>query len=154
MTAVLLVTFVCLLLLNVPVAFCMVLASLAALIWAGIDPIMVGLETTRAMSTFYSFLAVPFFILAGEIMTQGGLSQRLISFVTALVGHRRTGLPAVMVISSQMFGAISGASSATCAAIGSVMIPAMEDSGYSRPFATALSAWAPPTRARSTTTLN
>ncbi len=142
MSAVLLVTFVCLLLLNVPVAFCMVLASLAALVWAGVNPIMVGLETTRAMSTFYSFLAVPFFILAGEIMTQGGLSQRLISFVTALVGHRRTGLPIVTVISSQMFGAISGASSATCAAIGSVMIPAMEDNGYSRPFATALSACA------------
>ncbi|UCC99195.1 MAG: TRAP transporter large permease [Phycisphaerales bacterium] len=142
MTAVLLGTFVFLLVLNVPVAFCMLLASLAALAWAGIHPIIVGLETARAMSTFYSFLAVPFFILAGEIMSRGGLSQRLIDFVMALVGHRRTGLPMVTVLSSQMFGAISGASSATCAAIGSVMIPAMEENGYPRPFATALSACA------------
>ncbi|MHC4677772.1 MAG: TRAP transporter large permease [Planctomycetota bacterium] len=142
MTAVLLGTFICLLVLNVPVAFCMLLASLAALAWAGIHPIMMGLETARAMSTFYSFLAVPLFILAGEIMSKGGLSRRLIDFVMALVGHRRTGLPMVTVLSSQMFGAISGASSATCAAIGSVMIPAMEDNGYPRPFATALSACA------------
>jgi tripartite ATP-independent transporter DctM subunit len=142
MTTILLVTFVILLVLDVPVAFCMLLSSLAALLYLGIDPIMVGLETTRSLSSFYAFLAVPFFILAGEIMSQGGLSERLIGFVKALLGHRRSGLPFVTVLSSQMFGAVSGASAATCAAIGGMMIPELEKNGYPRGFATALSACA------------
>ena len=142
MTAILLVSFVVLLLLGVPVAFSMMLASLAALVYLGIDPIMVGLETTRSLSSFYAFLAVPFFILAGEIMSRGGLSERLIAFVKALLGHRRAGLPFVTVVSSQLFGAVSGASAATCAAIGGMMIPELEKNGYSRPFATALAACA------------
>lgn len=142
MTAILLVTFVVLLLLDVPVAFSMLLSSLAALLYLGIDPIMVGLETTRSLSNFYAFLAVPFFILAGEIMSQGGLSERLIAFVKSLLGHRRAGLPFVTVVSSQLFGAVSGASAATCAAIGGMMIPELDKNGYSRPFATALAACA------------
>lgn len=142
MTTVLLVTFILLLLLGVPVAFCMLLASLAALLFLGIDPIMVGLETTRSLSSFYAFLAVPFFILAGEIMAQGGLSERLIGFVKSLLGHRRSGMPFVTIVSSQLFGAVSGASAATCAAIGGMMIPELEKSGYPRPVATALAACA------------
>lgn len=89
MTAVLLITFLVLLLFNVPIAFCMLLSSLAALLYADINPIMVALETTRSLSNFYSFLAVPFFILAGEIMSQGGLSMRLISFVKSFLGHKK-----------------------------------------------------------------
>src|SRR5690606_30894564 len=77
MTVILLVTFGLLLLLGVPVAFCMILSSLAALLYLGIDPIMVGLETTRSLSSFYAFLAVPFFILAGEIMSRGGCRSDL-----------------------------------------------------------------------------
>ncbi|MBN1361767.1 MAG: TRAP transporter large permease [Sedimentisphaerales bacterium] len=142
MTTVLLVSFAVLLLLNVPVAFCMLLSSLAALLYEGINPIMMALETSRSLSNFYAFLAVPFFILAGEIMSQGGLSRSLITFVRALIGHRKSGLPMVTVISSQMFGAVSGASAATCAAIGGMMIPALEKNGYPRPFATGLAACA------------
>ena len=142
MTTVLLVTFVVLLILNVPVAFCMLIASMAALIYADINPIMVALETTRSLSNFYSFLAVPFFILAGEIMSQGGLSIRLISFVKSFIGHKRSGLPFVTIVASQLFGAVSGASAATCAAIGGMMIPALEKNGYPRPFSSALAACA------------
>ncbi len=142
MTAVLLITFIVLLILNVPVAFCMLLASLAALLYADINPIMVALETTRSLSNFYSFLAVPFFILAGEIMSQGGLSMRLIAFVKSFLGHKRSGLPFVTVVASQLFGAVSGASAATCAAIGGMMIPPMEKNGFPRPFSSALSACA------------
>lgn len=142
MTIVLLITFIVLLILNVPVAFCMLIASLAALIYADINPIMVALETTRSLSNFYSFLAVPFFILAGEIMSQGGLSIRLISFVKSFIGHKKSGLPFVTVVASQLFGAVSGASAATCAAIGGMMIPALEKSGYPRPFSSALAACA------------
>ena len=140
MTTVLFASFLVLLLLDVPVVYCMMLSSLAALLYAGIDPIMVGLEMSRAMSSFYPFLAVPFFILAGDLMNQGGLSERIVDFSKAIIGHRRGGLAMVTTLSAQMFGAISGASSATCAAIGSMMIPAMERQGYPRPFATALAA--------------
>ena len=142
MTAVLLITFLVLLLFNVPIAFCMLLSSLAALLYADINPIMVALETTRSLSNFYSFLAVPFFILAGEIMSQGGLSMRLISFVKSFLGHKKSGLPFVTIVASQLFGAVSGASAATCAAIGGMMIPALERNGYPRPFSSALSACA------------
>lgn len=140
MGTLLILIFLILLILDVPVALCMVLSSLVALLYIGVDPIMVGLETTRSLSSFYSFLAVPFFILAGELMNYGGLSQRLIRLVKALIGHYRIGLPAVTTISSQMFGAVSGASAATCAAVGGIMIPALEKSGYNRAFATALAA--------------
>ncbi len=142
MTTVLLVSFAVLLLLNVPVAFCMLLSSLAALLYAGINPIMMALETSRSLSNFYAFLAVPFFILAGEIMSQGGLSVRLIAFVRSVIGHRKSGMPMVTVVSSQLFGAVSGASAATCAAIGGMMVPALEKNGYPRAFATSLAACA------------
>ncbi len=142
MTAVLLVTFLVLLLLNVSIAFCMLLSALVALVYADINPIMVALETTRSLSNFYSFLAVPFFILAGEIMSQGGLSMRLIMFVKSFLGHKKSGLPFVTIVASQLFGAVSGASAATCAAIGGMMIPALEKNGYPRSFSSALSACA------------
>ena len=140
MAVVLIVVFLMLLLLDVPIAFCMLLSSLAALRYSGVDPIMVGLETARSLTSFYSFLAVPFFILAGELMSYGGLSQRLIRLVKSLIGHWRIGLPAVTTVSSQLFGAVSGASAATCAAVGGIMIPALEKNGYNRAFATALAA--------------
>lgn len=142
MTTVLIVTFLVLLFLDVPVSFCMLLSSLAALLYFGIDPIMVGLETTRSLATFYAFLAVPFFILSGEIMARGGLSERLIHFVKSAIGHRRVGMPAVTVVSSELFGAVCGASAATCAAIGGIMIPELEKAGYPRRFGAALAACA------------
>ena len=142
MTTILLLTFLILLLLDVPIALCMLLSSLAALLYEGVNPIMVGLETARSLTSFYAFLAVPFFILAGELMSHGGLSHRLIAFVKSLIGHHKNGLPAVTTISSQLFGAVSGASAATCAAIGSVMIPAMVKNKIPKEFATALTACA------------
>lgn len=140
MTTVLLVSFFILLLLDVPIAYCMLLASLAGLLFIGVDPIMVGLETARSLTSFYSFLAVPFFILAGELMSFGGLSQRLVQLVKSLIGHFKNGLPAVTTVSSQLFGSVSGASAATCAAVGGIMIPAMEKHGINRSFSAALSA--------------
>lgn len=140
MTWVLIGTFLLLLALDVPIAFCMVLSSLAALVWMDVNPIMVGLETSRSLTNFYAFLAVPFFILAGELMNRGGLSQRLVRMVNAWIGHYRSGLPLVTTVSSQLFGAVSGASAATCAAIGGIMIPTLEKKGFDRPFATALAA--------------
>jgi tripartite ATP-independent transporter DctM subunit len=93
-----------------------------------------------AMQTLFPFVAVPYFLLAGEIMNTGGLSKRLIDFAQSLVGHRKGGLSMVVCMASMLFGGISGASSADTAAIGSVMIPAMEKKGYSKAFATSLAA--------------
>ena len=140
MTILLIGVFLILLVLGVPVAYCMLLASLVALIYIGVDPIMVGLETSRSLASFYSFLAVPFFILAGELMRHGGLSGKIIDFVKSLIAHKKGGLAYATTISSQLFGSVSGASAATCAAVGGVMIPALEKDGYSRSFSTALTA--------------
>jgi len=140
MSIILIGTFLVLLVLDAPIALSMLLASLAALLYAGVDPIMVGLETARSLTGFYAFLAVPLFILAGDLMNRGGLSHRMVQFVNAWIGHYRTGLPFVTTVSSQMFGAVSGASAATCAAIGGIMIPALDKAGYNRPFGTALAA--------------
>jgi tripartite ATP-independent transporter DctM subunit len=140
MDVILLLTFAVLLLLDVPVVFCILISALAALLYGGIDPIIVGLEMSRAMASFYPFLAVPFFILAGDLMNEGGLSKKITDFTNALLGHRRGGLAIVTTVSAQMFGAVSGASSATCAAIGRLMIPAMEKEGYPRAFSAALAA--------------
>ncbi len=140
MGIVLITLFILLLILDVPVAFSMIISCFVALLYAGVDTIMVGLEVPRSLSSFYSFLAVPFFILAGELMSYGGLSQRLIRFVKALIGHYRIGLPAVTTVSSQIFGAVSGASAATCAAVGGIMIPVLGKNGYDRAFASALTA--------------
>lgn len=140
MTILLIGVFLMLLLLGVPVAYSMLLSSLVALIYIGVDPIMVGLETSRSLASFYSFLAVPFFILAGELMRHGGLSGKIIDFVKSLIAHKKGGLAYATTISSQLFGSVSGASAATCAAVGGVMIPALEKDGYSRSFSTALTA--------------
>ncbi|MFC1606782.1 TRAP transporter large permease subunit [Candidatus Latescibacterota bacterium] len=138
MTIVLFGVFIILILLDVPVAFCLLSSSLAALLFTGIDPIMVGLEMSRSMASFYPFIAVPFFILAGELMAKGGLSDRIIGLTRVLVGHRKGGIAMATTLSCMFFGAISGASSATTAAIGTVMVPAMKKSGYPKGFATAL----------------
>ncbi len=140
MTGILILTFFVFLMLDVPIVFCMVISALVTLLYAGVDPIMIGLEMSRSMTGFYQFLAVPLFILAGDLMSHGGLSQKITDFYKSLVGHLRGGMPIVTTLSCQMFGAISGSSAATCAAIGGIMIPAMEEQGYKRSFATALAA--------------
>lgn len=88
----------------------------------------------------FPLIAIPFFILAGALMEGGGLSKRLINLSNALVGHFTGGLGIVTVLTCIFFGAISGSAIATVAAIGTIMIPAMEEQGYPRAFATALTA--------------
>lgn len=141
MSVVLVVTFVLLLILHVPVVYCMLLSSVAALLYEGGTSLhMVGSEMSRAMFGFYPFLAVPFFILAGDLMNRGGLSRKITDLANSVVGPLPGGLAMVTTFSAQMFGAISGASSATCVAVGKIMIPAMEEQKYPREFATALAA--------------
>lgn len=90
--------------------------------------------------TSFTFLAIPLFLLAGEIMSRGGLTDRLMDFARALVGHFKAGLAQVNIASSLMFASISGSAYADVAAMGPIMIPAMEKEGYPRGFAGALTA--------------
>jgi len=88
----------------------------------------------------FVFLAIPFFIMAGEIMSEFNITDRIIEFVDAVVGHVRGGLAQVNVFDSMFFGGVSGAALADIAALGSIVIPAMEKDGYSRKYAAALTA--------------
>ena len=86
----------------------------------------------------FPLLAVPFFILSGEIMQKGSMAQSLLGFSKCLVGHIRGGLAHVSILTSMFYGALSGSAPATVAAVGGIMIPAMEKEGYSKDFASAV----------------
>lgn len=127
--------------LDIPIAFAMVLASVAAILVSGdLHMLDVAREMGGALQNLFPFVAVPYFLLAGEIMNRGGLSKRLVNFAQSLLGHRKGGLSMGVCLASMLFGGISGASSADTAAIGSIMIPAMEKKGYGKAFATSLAA--------------
>ncbi len=130
--------FIFLLALNVPVAFSMVLACIAALWWQGTIPIStVTMKLYSGIDTF-PFLAIPLFILAGALMEQGGISARLVRLATNLVGHIRGGLGFVVVVSEIFFSGISGSSIADASAIGSLLLPSMVRAGYTAARATAI----------------
>ncbi|MFV0360348.1 TRAP transporter large permease [Tropicimonas sp.] len=133
-----LVFFLVLLLLSVPVAFALGYAAFLPG-WLG-APTNAGQVIRSIVTALDSFplLAVPLFILAGEIMTQGGLAKRLFSFADAIFGRFRGGLAMSTVVACMLFGAISGSSPATVAAIGSMAVPLLLRRGYDLRFSTAL----------------
>ena len=141
MATILFVTLAVLLLLNLPIAVCMGLASFAAIVFSGnTTPLsMVPQRMFTSMDSF-PFMAIPFFMLAGSLMESGGISRRLINFAKNLVGFMPGGLGVITVVSSAFFGAISGSNAATVAAIGGVMIPAMEEDKYPKDLACAIAA--------------
>jgi C4-dicarboxylate transporter DctM subunit len=127
---VLLGSFILLLAINVPVAFSMVLACIAALLEHGAIPMStVTMKLYSGIDTF-PFLAIPLFILAGGLMEQGGISQRLVRLASNLVGHIRGGLGFVVVVAEIFFSGISGSSIADASAIGSLLLPSMVRAGY------------------------
>ncbi len=138
-TAILFSVFFILLLIDVPIAICLGASSLAAILVAGQKLSVVAVNTYSGISKTL-LLAIPFFVLAGNIMAKAGISKRLIAFVNACIGHTRGGIAIVCVIVSCLFGAISGSGPATVAALGAILIPAMIEAGFSAPFATALMA--------------
>ncbi|MEQ1612193.1 MAG: TRAP transporter large permease [Hyphomicrobiaceae bacterium] len=127
-------TFTIMCLLGMPVAYALGLAAVAAALWMGIPLEAIALKTSDGMDDF-PLLAVPFFILAGAIMGEGGMAERIINLAKIFVGFIRGGLALVNLLASTMFGAISGSSVADTASIGSVMIPQMIKAGYPRLFA-------------------
>jgi C4-dicarboxylate transporter DctM subunit len=130
--------FVALVAINIPIAFAMGLASIFALLAQGNIPLVIVPQKIFTGSDSFPLLAVPFFILAGALMDTGGISLRLVRLAHALVGHFRNGLGMVSIVSEVFFSGISGSTAADTAAIGSIMIPAMNQGGYSPARATAI----------------
>jgi C4-dicarboxylate transporter DctM subunit len=126
--------FVGLIIIGVPIAYSLGLSS-AFLIVAHLHlPLVLVAQHMFAAVDSFSFLAIPFFMLAGAFMSYGGVTKRLINFAHSLVGSFSGGLAQVVAVSGMFFGAISGSSAATTAAIGAIMIDAMEEKGYEREF--------------------
>lgn len=134
---ILLGSFLLLILIGMPVAYALGAAALIGAWWIDIPFQAMMIQITGGVNKF-SLLAIPFFVLAGAIMAEGGMSRRLVAFASVLVGFVRGGLSLVNLVASSFFGAISGSSVADTASVGSVLIPEMERRGYPREFATAV----------------
>jgi tripartite ATP-independent transporter DctM subunit len=132
---VLLGSFAVLCALGVPVAYALGLSALFAALWVDIPLEAVMLKISDGTDDF-ALLAIPFFVLAGGIMAEGGMATRLVNLAKVFVGFIRGGLALVNILASTLFGCISGSSVADTASIGSVMIPQMVKAGYPRVFAT------------------
>ena len=128
------VSFTVLLLLGVPVAFSIGLASVATILAADLPVAVVFQKMVGGMQIF-SFLAIPFFIFAGELMLHGGIADRIVRFANSLCGHIRGGLGMSNVIGCTLFGGVAGSPLADVSAMGSVMIPLMKKEGYDADYA-------------------
>lgn len=137
LAAILLISFFVIAFLNVPIAVALGLSSCICLVQFGLDMSILPTQVYSGIAKFV-LLAVPFFILAGNIMDKSGISDKLIRFFKALIGHKRGGLVYVTVAASLFFAAISGSGPACVAALGSFLIPAMAKDGYGREFPSAL----------------
>jgi tripartite ATP-independent transporter DctM subunit len=133
--------FLGLMLLGIPIVFVLLLAPGISLFIDGKTSLYAQL-LSRLYNGMFSFplMAIPFFILAGELMNTGGITQRLVHFAHTLIGHVRGGLAQVNILSSIMFAGLSGSAVADTSALGSMLIPAMEKGGYTRRFAAAVTA--------------
>lgn len=122
-------TFIVLLLIGTPVAFCLGISSFATIVYMGFPPEVVFQRLNSGVSVF-ALMAIPFFIFAGEVMVRGDIARRLVAFAGSLVGHFRGGLGQVNIMASTLFGGVSGSAAADASAIGGLMIPQMKERGY------------------------
>jgi tripartite ATP-independent transporter DctM subunit len=132
---ILLVAFLVFMFIGIPVAYAMGLATLVTALWIDMPLEAIMIAISDGMSKF-ALLTIPFFVLAGAIMSEGGVARRLVDLAKVFVGFIRGGLALVNVLASTLFGCLSGSSVADTASIGSVMIPEMVKNGYSKVFAT------------------
>ena len=135
--AIMLGSFIILLMLRMPISFTLGISSALTALYLNIPLATVFQRMVSGVQSF-SLLAIPFFILAGEIMGQGGISRRLIALANACVGWMRGGLAQVNILASMFFGGISGSAVADTSSIGSILIPMMTDSGYDKDFSVAV----------------
>ena len=126
--------FAVLLVVGVPVAFALGVSTVATIIYLGLPPLIVVQQGGSVMGSV-SLLAIPLFVFAGELMMRGGISDRIINFAAACVGHIRGGLGQVNVMASTLFGGVSGSALADVSAVGGTMIPQMVARGYQRDYA-------------------
>ena len=131
---ILIVTFFVLLLLDVPIAVAIALASFVAIYAEGSDPTVVLASRMASGVNSFALLAIPFFILSGHLMGRGGLAGRLIDFAATLVGRLPGGLSYVNTLTCMLFGSISGSAAAAVSSVGGFMIPEMNRKGYDREF--------------------
>ncbi|HEG42426.1 MAG TPA: TRAP transporter large permease [Phycisphaerales bacterium] len=134
-TAIVLVfIFVLLLVMNVPIAVSIAMAAFVAILAEGIDPsVMLATKMANGVNSF-ALLAIPFFILSGQMMGRGGMARRLIDFANSLVGMFPGGLAYVNTLTCMLFGSISGSAAAAVSSVGGFMIPEMNRKGYNREF--------------------
>lgn len=130
-------SFLILLLLKVPITFTLIVSSILTAFYLNIPMMAIVQRLVQGVRSF-SLLAIPFFILAGEIMGKGGISRRLILFSNLLIGRLRGGLAQVNVLASMFFGGISGSAVADVSSIGTIMIPMMKEKGYDSDYSVAV----------------
>ncbi|HIS94781.1 MAG TPA: TRAP transporter large permease [Candidatus Ventricola gallistercoris] len=135
--AILLITFIVLLILKCPITFSMVISTSFAMLYMEI-PVMTMVQQMCKQLNSFTLLAIPFFILMGEIMGAGGISGRLLKFAKVCVGRFTGGLAHVNVLASMLFGGISGSAIADVSSLGVIEIPMMTDAGYEKDFSTAV----------------
>ncbi|WP_461209147.1 TRAP transporter large permease [Desulfocurvus sp. DL9XJH121] len=140
MTGLLFVLLAGLFLLNVPMAVAIGAATVAGIVLSGDASLMLAAQRMYAGADSFPLMAVPLFMLAGQLMEAGGLSRRIVDLANALVGWMPGGLAAVSIVSAMFFGGISGSAAADTAAVGGMLVPAMKRSGYPAAFAGAVQA--------------
>ncbi|MCJ7593830.1 MAG: TRAP transporter large permease subunit, partial [Desulfobacterales bacterium] len=133
-------SFVFFLIIGVPVAFVLGLTPLVALMTQGDTPLVLVAQQIFTGIDSPVLMAVPFFILAGNIMSAGGMTERLLGFCRLLIGSFRGGLAYINVVVSMLFAGITGAAVADTSAVGSILIPAMKRDGYESDFSAAVTA--------------
>ena len=137
MTAILFIGLIVLLILGVPIAFVLCGSSILAILTSGDIHGAIVIQRMFSGSGSFTLLAIPFFVLAGNLMSVGGISKRLVNLCNSLFGHISGGLAMVAIITCAFFAAISGSSAATAAAVGTIIIPEMLHHKYDKDFAAA-----------------
>lgn len=142
MIAILFLCFAACLVIGVPLAFAMGISAIAAIAFGSGQSLLVVPQRMNASLDSFALLAVPLFILAGELMNSGGITERIVRFSRSAMGHFKGGLAQANILSNMFMAALSGSSLADLSAIGSMMIPAMKREGYSPAFCVAVTACA------------
>lgn len=132
-----LILFIAFALMRIPVAVSMGLSSLLVMIGAGVNLNVVGISVFNGLNSF-TFLAIPAFIIAGDIMSSTGISTSLLDWIDSFIGRLRGASGCVLIVTSMLFGTLTGSSLATCTAMGTMMIPAMEKRGYPKAYSGAM----------------
>jgi tripartite ATP-independent transporter DctM subunit len=118
---------------GVPVAFSLIICGIALMAWLGIYDSQIVAQKILDGADNFVLLAIPFFLLAGELMNAGGLSKRIVNFALALIGHRHGGLGYVAIIAAIIMASLSGSAAADTAALAAILIPMMREAGYNVP---------------------